>query len=193
MKSLSRARLFVTPWTVAHQAPPSMGFSRQEDWSGVPLPSPNENLLQPKKVKLGSQHTKNQLEMAHRPPDVKSQLTGKDPDAGKDWRQEEKGTTEDEMVGCITDSMNVSLSKLWEMVKDRKAWFLAFSPNWFLQSQRVGHNWVSWTEGFSSSHVWMWELDHKGGWAQKNWCFQVMVLEKTLENLLDCKEIQPVH
>ena len=39
-KSLSRVRLFATPWTVAHQAPPSMGFSRQECWSGVPLPSP---------------------------------------------------------------------------------------------------------------------------------------------------------
>ena len=41
MKSLSRVRLIVTPWTAAYQAPPSMGFSRQEDWSGVPLPSPN--------------------------------------------------------------------------------------------------------------------------------------------------------
>ena len=40
VKSLSRVRLFVTPWTAAHQAPPSMGFSRQEHWSGVPLPSP---------------------------------------------------------------------------------------------------------------------------------------------------------
>ena len=40
MKSLSRVRLFATPWTAAHQAPPSMGFSRQEYWSGVPLPSP---------------------------------------------------------------------------------------------------------------------------------------------------------
>ena len=40
MKSLSRVRLFVTPWTVAYQAPPSMGFSRQEYWSGLPFPSP---------------------------------------------------------------------------------------------------------------------------------------------------------
>ena len=40
VKSLSRDQLLVTPWTVAHQAPPSMGFSRQEYWSGVPLPSP---------------------------------------------------------------------------------------------------------------------------------------------------------
>ena len=46
---------------------------------------------------------------------------------------------------------------------------------------------------FSSSHVWMWELDHKEGWVPKNWCFQTMVLEKTLESPLDCKEIQPVN
>ena len=46
---------------------------------------------------------------------------------------------------------------------------------------------------FCSSHVWMWELDHKESWALKNWCFWIMVLEKTLESPLDCKEIQPVH
>ena len=47
--------------------------------------------------------------------------------------------------------------------------------------------------GFSSSHVWMWELDYKESWAPKNWCFWIVVLEKTLESPLDCKEIQPVH
>jgi len=47
--------------------------------------------------------------------------------------------------------------------------------------------------GFSSSHVWMWELDYKESWAPKNWCFWTVVLEKTLENPLDSKEIQPVH
>ena len=47
--------------------------------------------------------------------------------------------------------------------------------------------------GFSSSHVQMWELDHKEGWVLKNWCFQIVVLQKTLESLLDCKEITPVN
>ena len=43
---------------------------------------------------------------------------------------------------------------------------------------------------FSSSHVWTWKLDHKEGWVPKNWCFQTVVLEKTLESPLDCKEIK---
>ena len=47
--------------------------------------------------------------------------------------------------------------------------------------------------GFSSSHVRMWELDHKEGWTPKNWCFWTVVLEKTLESPLDCKEIKPVN
>ena len=47
--------------------------------------------------------------------------------------------------------------------------------------------------GFSSSHVWMWELDYKESWVPKNWCFWTVVLEKALENPLDCKEIQPVN
>ena len=47
--------------------------------------------------------------------------------------------------------------------------------------------------GFSSGHVWMWELDHKEGWESKNWCFWTVVLEKTLESPLDCKEIKPVN
>ena len=46
---------------------------------------------------------------------------------------------------------------------------------------------------FSSSHVWIWEMNHKEGWVPKQWCFRTVVLEKTLESSLDCKEIKPVN
>ena len=49
------------------------------------------------------------------------------------------------------------------------------------------------SHGFSSSHVWMWELGCEESWTPKNWCFWTVVLEKTLESPLDCKEVQPVH
>ena len=47
--------------------------------------------------------------------------------------------------------------------------------------------------GFSSSHLWMWELDYKESWVLKNWCFRIVLSEKILESPLDCKEIQPVY
>ena len=55
------------------------------------------------------------------PPDAKNWLIWKDPDAGKDWRREEKGMTEDEMVEWHHKSMDMSLSKFWELVMDRGA------------------------------------------------------------------------
>ena len=69
-------------------------------------------------------------------------------------------------------------------------------PRQFIKKQRYyfasnGLNSRSYV--FSSSHVWMWELDHKESWAPKNWCFWTVVLEKTLESPLDCKEIKPVN
>ena len=49
------------------------------------------------------------------------------------------------------------------------------------------------SSSFSSSHLWMWEWDYNEGWVLKNWCFWTVVLEKTLESPLDCKEIKPVN
>ena len=111
-KSLSRVWLLSTPWTVAHQAPPSMGFSRREYWSGVPLPSPYDQ---------------------HR-----------------------------------------------QHIKEHRYHFVDKGP--------YSQSYVS-----SSSHVWMWELDHIEGWVLKNWCFWTAVLEKTLESPLDSKEIKPIN
>ena len=66
-----------------------------------------------------------------------------------------------------------------------------FSPS--ICHEVMGPDPSSQSYGFPSSHVWMWELDYKESWAPKNWSFWTMVLERTLESPLDCKEIEPVH
>ena len=137
MKSLSRVQVLVTPWTAAHQAPLSMGFSRQGYWSGVPVLSPVwmwevdykeswapknwclwtvvlektlENPLDSKEIQpvhpegkeswifIGRTDAIAQAPIL-RPSDVKNWLIWKDPDAGNDWRQGEKGMTEDDVTG----------------------------------------------------------------------------------------------
>ena len=69
-------------------------------------------------------------------------------------------------------------------------------PRWHIQKQRhyfANKGLCSQGYGFSSGHVWMWELDCEESWTPKNWCFWTVVLEKTLESPLDYKEIQPIH
>ena len=68
----------------------------------------------------------------------------------------------------------------WESIKNQRHHF-------------VDKDLYSQSYGFSSSHVWLWELDHKEGWALKNWYFWIMVLKKTLKSPLDSKEIKPVN
>ena len=81
--------------------------------------------------------------------------------------------------------------------KTRAPWKKSYDqPRQHIKKQRhyfADKNLSSQSYGFSSSHVWMWELDYKEIWAPKNWYFWTMVLEKTRESPLDCKEIQPVH
>ena len=71
-------------------------------------------------------------------------------------------------------------NKISQHIKKQRHYFTSKGPS-------------SQSYGFSSSHVWMWELDYKESWVPKNWCFWTMVLGKTLESPLHCKEIQPVN
>ena len=74
-------------------------------------------------------------------------------------------------------------------------WKKSYDTDRILKSRDITLPTYSYSQScyFSSSHVWMWELDYKEIWAPKNWCFWTVVLEKTLESPLDWKKIQPVH
>ena len=93
-----------------------------------------------------------------------------------------------------SSNFTVELRMLFTQYKWKE--FLVYQPRYHIQKQRhYFANKGSSSQGYSFScgHVWMWDLDCEEGWAPKNWCFWTVMLEKTLECPLDCKEIQPVH
>ena len=83
----------------------------------------NQSILKEINPEYSSEGLRLNLKLIFWLPDEKSWLTGKDIDAGKDWGQEEKGETEDEMVGWLIDSVDIWAN--WETVKDREAWYVA--------------------------------------------------------------------
>ena len=108
---------------------------------------------------------------------------------GKQWKQWQilfwggsKITADSDAVMNLKDACSLE-KKLWPTIQHIKSRDITLPTKVSLVKAIV----------FSSSHVWMWELDYKEIWALKNWCFWTVVLEKTLESSLNCKEIQPVH
>ena len=89
------------------------------------------------------------------------------------------GDCSHEIKRCLLFGRKV-MTNLGSILKSRRHYF----ANKCLSSQGYG---------YSSGHVWMWELNYKESWVLKNWCFWTVMLEKTLENPLNSKEIQPVH
>ena len=90
------------------------------------------------------------------PPDVKSRLIGKDLDAGKDWKQKEKGPAQGRWLGSITDSVAMNLSKLQDIVKDRGSWCAASSPwGWRVGNDVVTEQHTSVMVNFMCLHDWV--------------------------------------
>ena len=108
---------------------------------------------------------------------------------GKQWKQcQTLFLGAPKSLQMLTAAMKLKDTCSWE----EKLW----QPRQHLKNQRhyfANNGPSSQSYGFSSSHVWMWQLDYKESWAPMNWCFWTVVLEKTLASPLDCKEIQPVH
>ena len=108
---------------------------------------------------------------------------------GKQWKQWEiLFSWAPKSLQVLTAAMKLRSVAPWKKSYDQSRQHIKKQRHYFADKGPSSQSYV-----FSSSHVWMWELDHKESWALKNRCFWTVVLEKTLESPLDCKEIQPVH
>ena len=92
------------------------------------------------------------------------------------------------LLQMVAAAMKLKYACSWKKSYDQPRQHMKKQRHYFANKGPFGQGY-----GFSSSHVWMWELDYKESWMPKNWCFWTVVLEKTLESPLNCKEIQPVH
>ena len=108
---------------------------------------------------------------------------------GKQWKQRLTFLEGDpKSLQMVTTAMELKDITPWKERYDQPRQHIKKQRHYFINKGLSSQGY-----GFSSSHVQMWELDYKESWAPKNWCFWTVVLEKTLESLLHCKEIQPVH
>ena len=103
---------------------------------------------------------------------------------GKIEGSRRRGRQRTRWLDGITDSMDVNLSELLELVMDREAWHAAIHGVAKSRTKLSDRTELKWTEQ-------MWELFQKEGWALKNWWFWIVVREKTLESLWDCKKVKP--
>ena len=108
---------------------------------------------------------------------------------GKQWKQ---GQTlfpwAPKALQVLTAAMKLRGVAPWKKSYDQSRQHIKKQRHYFADKGPSSQSYV-----FSSSHVWMWELDHKESWALKNRCFWTVALEKTLESPLNCKEIKPVN
>ena len=185
VQSLSHVRLFVTPWIAARQASLSITNSRSSlRLTSIKSVMPSSHLILGRPLLL----------LPTIPPSIrvfskKSTLRMRWP---KYWSfsfsiippKKSQGWSPSECTGWIS-LQSKGLSRVFsnttvQRIKKERDHF----------ADKSSH---SQCYGFSSSHVWLWELDHKEGWVLKNWCFWIVVLEKTLESPLDSKEMKPVN
>ena len=109
---------------------------------------------------------------------------------GKQWKQWQTLVCwgSPKSLQMVTTAMKLKMLTPWKESHDQPRQHIKKQRHYFANKGPSSQSY-----GFSSSHVWMWELDYKESWTPKNWCFWTVVLEKTLESPLGCKEIHPVH